>query len=114
MLKNALRDYPLSQAVRHGKCGTCPKILTRFIRAANSAAQTLSREQNRRVQIEILEVISDTVCDPLIASCWRGWCLDNCYLPLSKIRELSWTQQEKRELHRLESELRTLTHYYLK
>ncbi|MEO0368104.1 MAG: hypothetical protein AAF197_04875 [Pseudomonadota bacterium] len=113
MLKKKLKDHALSRKVRYGKCGTPPDVLTDFIKAASRAAESMPREQCRQVHIEMLELIRETVCDSLIARCWRGWCLDHSYIPLAKVRQLSWTESEKRELMQLEKEMRFLSRYFL-
>ncbi len=113
MLQQKLSEYPLSKSVRNGRCGTCPKTLTRFLTACESACQGLPPEQARQMQVEVLEIILETICDCMIAKCWRGWCLDNAHRPLRNIRLLSTTESEKRHLIKLEAEMRTLSYYFL-
>jgi len=55
----------------------------------------------------------ETVCDDLIAKCWRGWCLDNIYKPLGALRFLSETEQERKELAKLEAQMRALSYYFI-
>lgn len=113
MLKQNLRQYPLSQAVRHGRCGTCPKTLTRFIDTCSQAGAKMPVDQCRQLHIGVLEILLDTVCDSLVDKCWRGWCLDNIYKPLSYVRVLSKSAHQKRELICLETKMRTLSNYFL-
>ena len=113
MLQQALRKYPLSKSVRYGQCGTCPKTLTKFLSACEDACEKLSAQQARQVQIDVFEILLDTICDCMIAKCWRGWCLDNAHRPLRNIRLLSSTTAEKAQLANLEAQMRTLSYYFL-
>ena len=112
-MSKAIHNIPIVKAVRFGCCGTCPQLLIQFIQACNKAGSRLSRQDERRLQIEVLCVLLDTVCDSMIDDCWRGWCLDNACHPLSAIRRLSYTREDKRELARLEREMRELSRYFL-
>ncbi len=82
MFERELRKYPLSIAVRHGRCGTCPKTLTRFLSVCENACQRMNTDQARHAQIEVLGIILETICDSMVDKCWRGWCLDNAHRPL--------------------------------
>lgn len=113
MLKQELRQYPLSKAVRNGRCGTCPKTLTQFLDTCGQAGTKMSNEQCRQLHIDVLDILLDTICDTLIAKCWRGWCLDNTYKPLSYVRVLSTSPEQKRELAQIENQMRALSHYFL-
>ena len=113
MLKQKLSGYPLAKAVRYGRCGTSPKVLTQFISACEQASSAMPPGDARQTQVEVLEVILETVCDCMIDKCWRGWCLDNAHRPLRNIRLLSATEQQKTDLIRLECEMRTLSYYFL-
>lgn len=113
MLKQKLDKYPLSKAVRNGRCGTCPKTLTRFLSTCEKVCQQMPDDQARQNQVEVLEIILETVCDSLVAKCWRGWCLDNAHRPLRNIRLLSGTEAQKNDLIKLETKMRTLSYYFL-
>lgn len=113
MFKQDLHQYPLSQAVRNGRCGTNPNTLTHFLSACEDACQCMSTAQARQTQVDVLEIILETICDSMVDKCWRGWCLDNAYRPLRNIRLLSKTPQEKSHLISLEAEMRTLSNYFL-
>lgn len=113
MLQQKLSSYPLTQAVRNGRCGTCPKLLTKFLSACEQASQSMPSEHARQTQVEVLEVLLETVCDCMIDKCWRGWCLDNAHRPLRNIRLLSASREQKAHLARLEVEMRTLSYYFL-
>ncbi|RBP50653.1 hypothetical protein [Arenicella xantha] len=69
--------------------------------------------QQRQLQIDMLRIILDTICDCQIAKCWRGWCLDNVYRPMAYLRILSQSDQQKREVARIETEFRMLSNYFL-
>ncbi|MEM7360858.1 MAG: hypothetical protein AAF431_17340 [Pseudomonadota bacterium] len=113
MLKQPLRMYPYSRAVRNGRCGTCPKTLTSFIDLCHETGLMMPREERRKLHLEVIEIIQETICDPLIAKCWRGWCLDNLDKPLAYVRQNSVTDQEKNQLAKLEAELRILSAYFV-
>lgn len=110
---NSLRDFPMSIAVRNGRCGTCPKLLTTYLSKCSSVAHQLSRIQKLEFYRSVLDVLMETVCDDLIAKCWRGWCLDNIYKPLGALRYLSETEQERKELAKLEAQMRALSYYFI-
>lgn len=110
---NSLRDSPMSVAVRNGQCGTCPKLLTNYLSQCSNAAHQLPRTQKMEFYENVLDVLMETVCDDLIAKCWRGWCLDNVYKPLGALRFLSETEQEQKKLAKLEAKMRTLSYYFL-
>ena len=113
MLKQKLSGYPLAKAVRYGRCGTSPKVLTKFLSACEQASSAMPNEQARQTQVEVMQVILETVCDCMIDKCWRGWCLDNAHRPLRNIRLLSWNDEQKADLAKLEAEMRTLSYYFL-
>ena len=113
MLKQDLKQYPLSKSIRYGLCGTCPTTLTHFLDTCAQAGTKMTGEQCRQLHIDVLDILLDTICDTLIARCWRGWCLDNTYRPLSYVRLLSKTPDQKRELVQLENRMRTLSYYFL-
>lgn len=112
-MNTKISNYYLSKAVRNGRCGTDPKSLTRFLSICNAAADSLPRNRARQLQIEVMNLIMETVCDDLVAKCWRGWCLDNIYIPLQNVRKMSISTEEKHELFKLESQMRTLSQYFL-
>lgn len=113
MLKQQLDQYPLSKAVRNGSCGTCPKILTQLLSTCEKVCGHMPAEQARQNQVEVLEIILETVCDSLVDKCWRGWCLDNAHRPLRNIRLLSSSVDQKAHLIQLEAQMRTLSYYFL-
>jgi hypothetical protein len=104
---------PMSIAVRYGQCGTCPKLLTNYLSKLGDVAHQFPRERKIEIYKSVLDVLMETVCDDLIAKCWRGWCLDNIYKPLGALRFLSETEQERKELAKLEAQMRTLSYYFL-
>jgi len=108
-----LKQVSLSRQVRRGRCGTSPKLLTRYLDACEQRAKDLSREQARRLYISTFNVLLDVVCDDLIAKCWRGWCLDNTAKPLAMLRVLSSTAKEKKELELIEGQMRLMSRYFL-
>jgi len=75
MLKQDLKHNPLSQAVRNGRCGTNPTTLIQFINACSHAGIKMTSDQCRQLHIDVLDILLETICDTLIARCWRGWCL---------------------------------------
>ena len=113
MLKQKLSGYPLAKAVRYGRCGTCPNVLIKFLCACEQASQAMPNEYARQTQVEVLEVILDTICDCIVDKCWRGWCLDNAHRPLRNIRLLSSNDEQRAHLAKLESEMRALSYYFL-
>jgi hypothetical protein len=113
MLQQKLSEYPLGKSVRNGRCDTCPKTLTQFLTTCEGVSQRMPPEQARQVQVDALEILLETICDCMIAKCWRGWCLDNAHRPLRNIRLLSSTEAEKAHLVKLEAEMRTLSYYFL-
>jgi hypothetical protein len=110
---NSLRDLPMSIAVRNGRCGTCPKLLTNYLNELRNVAHQVPRKQKLEIYKSVIDVLMETICDDLIAKCWRGWCLDNIYKPLGALRYLSETNQERKELVKLEAQMRTLSYYFL-
>ena len=109
-----LKQMSLSRRVRNGRCGTKPKLLMRYFEACDNRVEDLTREQARQVYICACNVIMETVCDDLIAKCWRGWCLDNIGKPLNMLRRLSLNDCEKVEVLRLETQMRLLSRYFLR
>lgn len=110
---NYLHDLPMSAAIRNGKCGTCPTLLTNYLDKCSNFAKQLPLTQKREVYKNILDILMETICDDLIAKCWRGWCLDNLYKPLGELRCLSETEEDSWELAMLEEQMRTLSNYFL-
>lgn len=109
-----LKQISLSRQVRRGRCGTPPKVLTRYLDACEHRAESLNREQARQIYISAFNVILEVVCDDLTAKCWRGWCLDNTYKPLGMLRALSLSVKEKKEVEALEVQMRLLSCYFLR
>jgi hypothetical protein len=79
----------------------------------DEVARQLTGKQEIILHRRILDLLMETVCDDLIAKCWRGWCLDNIYRPLGRLRRLSATEAEGRELAKLEAQMRMLSYYFL-
>ena len=86
----------------------------RYFDICDHRASSLTREQARRVYLSVFNVLTETICDDLIAKCWRGWCLDNIGKPLSRLRYLSEGQKETKEIAALESQMRLLSSYFLR
>lgn len=112
-MNTTLNNISLSQEVRYGRCGTPANILMRYFKYCDDQSEGLTREQVRRIYISAFNVILETVCDDLIARCWRGWCLDNIGKPLKMLKEHSVTDIECDELKSLEAQMRLLSRYFL-
>ena len=108
-----LKQTSLSRQVRRGKCGTTPKVLTRYLDVCDERSENLTREQARRIYISAFNVILETICDDLVARCWRNWCLDNITRPLGMLRQLSHNAKEQKELALLEAQKRLLSRYFM-
>ena len=113
-MSTELKQISLSRQVRNGRCGTKHKLLIRYFEACDNIANGLTREQARRIYVSVFNVIMETVCDDLIAKCWRGWCLDNIGKPLSMLKRLSFSESEKQEVKKLEAKMRLLSRYFLR
>ena len=103
----------LSPAVRGGRCGSDPKIIPEFIRSQTVASAKRPRDEQWQVQTEIVRVLFETIADPLLAQCWRNWCLQCCCMPMHTLRCLSFTQSENEMTKKLEMEMGALKEYYL-
>ena len=106
-------ECAFGNAVRHGRCGSDPRLVPEFIRSRTIASAEQSRSHQWQTQKAIVELLFDTIADPLLASCWRDWCLKCCCMPLHTLRCLSLTKEEVDNTKRLETEMRTLADYYL-
>ncbi len=100
-------------AVRNGRCGTDPRLVPEFIRSRTIASTEQSREKQLQVQVNIIELLFDTIADPLLAPCWRNWCFQCCCMPLHTLRCLSCTDVETTTTRKLEQEMCMLKQYYL-
>jgi len=108
-----LKQASLSRQVRRGKCGTSPRLLTRYLDVCDERSDNLTREQARRIYISAFNVMLETICDDLVARCWRSWCLDNITRPLGMLRKLSRSKEEQKELVLLEAQKRLLSRYFM-
>ena len=103
----------LGQAVRHGRCGSDPRLVPEFIRSESMASAEQTRDEQWQVQVEIVGLLFETVADPLLANCWRNWCLQCCCMPMHTLRCLSLTQSENNKTKKLQMEMSALKEYYL-
>jgi len=73
----------------------------------------LCREAARNLYLQATHVLLETICDELIAKCWRCWCLDNIYRPLACLHKLNQTEEECRELIHIQTKVRVFSFYFL-
>jgi len=112
-MSTKIRKSSLSNAVRQGRCGSDPRVVPEFIRSQTIASAEQTRDEQWLAQNGIVELLLETIADPLLARCWRNWCLQCCCMPLHTMRHLSQTRAEADKTKRLEMEMHTLREYYL-
>lgn len=110
---NPIECCSLTNAVRHGRCGSDPRMVAEFIRKYTVNSANVSREEQWNAQADIVRVLFETIAAPLLATCWRKWCMQCCCMPLHTLRCLSLTPSESENTSKLEAELRALNEYYI-
>jgi len=107
------RKQCLVQKVRQGKCNTPQSVLFDYLKYCEEQTEGLNKAQARRIHLSVFNVILETICDDLVARCWRNWCRQNINSTLSKVRYLSSSQSELNEYLALEKKMHLFTHYFL-
>ena len=103
----------VAQAIKTGRCGSDPSLVTRFIQEQAIISERGAREEQWRVQDSLVKFLFEVTADSLLAKCWRSWCLQCCCMPLHRLNRLSTTKSECEKYQKLEQELLAMKSYYL-
>lgn len=96
--------------IRRGEEPDNPLLITHWLAEENRGLEPLRAELRQRYESQFT-LLLETVVDELVPAHWRCLCLDNIYLPLQSLKQISDSVQSDNQIHRLLRELSLHSHY---
>tara|TARA_B100001057_G_C22753592_1_gene912753 strand:+ start:508 stop:870 length:363 start_codon:yes stop_codon:yes gene_type:complete len=101
----------LEKRVRFGKNPDSPELLYTYLDLYKEQLFEVGEEAAQAYLTEIIDLLLETICDPLVPYQWRALCLDNIYKPMFDLSKLPKTQDNRRILRDKTHEISVLTRH---
>ena len=101
----------LQNRIRFGKNPDSPDLLYTFLDLYKKQLSEVGAEAAQAYLTEIIDLLLETICDPLVPYQWRALCLDNIHKPVSDLSKLSNTKDNRRILRTKTHEISVLTRH---
>ena len=101
----------LEKRVRFGQNPDSPDLLYTYLDLYTEQLSEVGVEVAQAHLTEIIDLLLETICDPLVPYQWRALCLDNIHKPVSDLSKLSNTKDNRRILRTKAHEISVLTRH---
>ena len=101
----------LEECVRLGKNPDCPDLLYTYLDLYKERLSWVGVEASQAYLTRIIDLLIDTICDPLVPYQWRALCLDNIHKPVFDLSKLSKTKDNRRIFRNKTHEISVLTRH---
>jgi len=85
----------LEECVRLGKNPDSPDLLYTYLDLYKERLSRLGVEVSQAYLTRIIDLLIDTICDPLVPYQWRALCLDNIHKPVFDLSNLPKTENNR-------------------
>ena len=104
----------LEKRVRLGKNPDSPDLLYTYLDLYKEKLSEVGVEASQAYITEIIDLLLETICDPLVPYQWRALCLDNIHKPVFDPSKLPKTKNNRRMLRNKTHEIGVLTRHLFK
>ena len=89
-------------------------LLQNYLEGVSAVANFLPSDSDKfSVYRNAVEVLYETMCDPLVSKQWRYTCLDNLYKPLLKAERYACNESDRIALARIKIDMQLLVPHFL-
>ena len=104
----------LEECVRLGKNPDSPDLLYTYLDLYKERLSQVGAEVSQAYLTRIIDLLIDTICDPLVPYQWRALCLDNIHKPVFDLSNLPKTENNRTILRNKTYEIGVLTRHLFK
>ena len=104
----------LEECVRLGKNPDSPDLLYTYLDLYKKQLSQAEVEASQAYLTRIIDLLIDTICDPLVPYQWRALCLDNIHKPVFDLSNLPGTEDNRTILRNKTYEIGVLTRHLFK
>ena len=102
----------LEECVRLGKNPDSPDLLYTYLDLYKEQLSQVGVEASQAYLARIIDLLIETICDPLVPCQWRALCLDNIHKPVFDLSNLPKTENTRTILRNKTYEIGVLTRHY--
>ena len=107
-IRNALEQ------IRFGHSEVELNVLVNYLDGVSCVANLLPCDSDKFcIYKNALELLFETICDPLVSKQWRHRCLDHLYMPLLKAERYASTESDRIALARIKIDIHVLVPHFL-
>ncbi|WP_421712834.1 hypothetical protein [Alteromonas abrolhosensis] len=107
-IRNALRQVRLGHHEKEFD------VLVNYLDGVTCVANLMRSDHDRfSVYRNAIEVLYETICDPLVSEQWRYYCLDHVYKPLLKAERYAKSESDRIALARIKIDMQMLVPHFL-
>ena len=110
-LKVDFETRELERLVRQGRSPDCPDLLYRYLHLYTEKFSQQGVEASRAYLMRVIDLLLETICDPLVPYHWRALCLDSIHQPVFDLSNLPRTEANRRLLRYKTYEIGVLTRH---
>ena len=114
ILKIDAATRELEECVRLGKKQDSPYLLYTYLDLYKERLSHAGVEASQAYLTRIIDLLVDTICDPLVPYQWRALCLDNIHKPVFDLSNLPKTENNRTILRNKTYEIGVLTRHLFK
>ena len=104
----------LEKCGRRGNKPDSPELLYSYLELHKMKLRQLGPQVSQAYLTGIIDLLLETICDPLVPYQWRALCLDNLHKPIFDISNLPKTEKNRRILRNKIYEVSLLTRHLFK
>ena len=101
----------LENCVRRGKKPDSPELLYSYLELHAKKLPQVGVQASQAYLTAMIDLLLETICDPLVPYQWRALCLDNIHKPLFDLSNLPKTDKNRRILRNKIYEIGVLTRH---
>ena len=101
----------LEKFVRRGKRPDSPELLYTYLDLCKKKLPGIGAQASQAYLTGIIDLLLETICDPLVPYQWRALCLDNIHKPVFDLSNLPKTETNRRILRNKNYEIGVLTRH---
>ena len=104
----------LEKCVRRGENPDSPELLYAYLDLYKTKFPKVPVQASQAYLTGVVDLLLDTICDPLVPYQWRTLCLDNIYKPVFDLSNLPRTETNRKILRNKIYEIGVLTRHLFK
>ena len=109
-----MEPQSVHQRVRFGSNEQKLDVLIDYLKGVACVANLLSSDTDKfSVYKNAIDVLFETICDPLVSLHWRHYCLDHLYKPLLKAEHYASLESDRIALARIKIDMQRLVPHFL-